>query len=83
MVKLSLAAIVEEGNLQLVLQVTLHLTHLQSSNAISTVHTEVLLVICAVRRLPWQQAGEKGLLNNIDVQLNHNYTTYFLTLLVS
>ncbi|KAG7220777.1 hypothetical protein INR49_032020 [Caranx melampygus] len=54
-VEFSIAAVVEERNLQLPLQVTLHLTHLQRPDAIGTIHRQVLLVVCTVGCLPWNQ----------------------------
>lgn len=50
-VEFSFAAVVEERNLQLSLQVTLQLTHLQRPDAVGAVHRQVLLVVCAVGRL--------------------------------
>lgn len=53
-VEFSIAAVVEERNLQLPVQVTFHLTHLQRPNAICTVHRQVLLVVCTIGCLPWR-----------------------------
>lgn len=60
MVKLSFTTIVEQWYMQLLLQVTLHLTQLQSPDTICTIHREVLLVICAIGRLPEEKERGKG-----------------------
>lgn len=59
MVKPSFTTIVEQWYMQLLLQVTLHLTQLQSPDAICTIHRKVLLVIRAIGRLPGRKKKKR------------------------